>query len=98
MPNLHRLRPAPRSSSISEQLRLDAAVHGPKEIRRGVYGFAYGQDAVVLEDGGFVLSKGGDYAAAFFVGEDYAAEIVVEGVVFVEAGKVVVSRCIINPR
>jgi len=56
MPNLHRLRPSPRSSSISEQLCLDAAVHGSEEVRRGVYGLAYGQDAVVLKDGGFILA------------------------------------------
>jgi hypothetical protein len=86
MPDLDGRGASARGRRIGHELGLDAAVHGAKEERRSVDGFGHGQDAVVLENDGFGGSERVGDAPSFFVCEDDAAEIVVDGVVVVEAG------------
>lgn len=85
MANLNRLGATTGGRSVGLQLRLDAAVHGAEQIRRSIHRFADGQDAVVLQDDGFVLAESFGETATFFVREHDAAEVVVDGVVFVES-------------
>lgn len=92
MANLDSFRSTTSSRSVSGKLSLDTPVHGAEEIRRRIDRLTYGQNAVVLENDSLVLSKGFGELATFFVSENDTAEIVVDGVVFVESAGILISR------
>ena len=76
MVNLDSLSSTTSTRSVGQQLRLYATIHGPKQEGRSVYRLGHGQDAVVLEDDGFLVVKGrGDVFTLFGV-EGNAAEVV----------------------
>ena len=91
VPDLDRLDAPPRTRGIGLQLRIDAAVHRAEQIRRAIHALRHCQDAVVLQDDGFILAEGLGDAAALFVREHDPAEGVVDGVVVVEAAGVLVD-------
>ena len=49
----------------------------------GFDGLAYGEETVVLEEGGFLVAEGAGDLFAFFIGEDDAVEGGVEDVVLI---------------
>jgi hypothetical protein len=73
------------SSGVRLQLCFDTSVHGAEEVGSGIHSLTHGQDTVVLEDHSFLIAKSFCETTPFFVCEDDAAEVVVDGVVFVEA-------------
>lgn len=91
MSDLNRLGAPTSGGRIGHQLRLYAPIHGAEEIGSSIDALPDSEDAVILQDDGLLVAKGASDIAAFFVSEHDAAEIVVDGVVVVEAARVLVD-------
>lgn len=82
----------PRSSGgIGQQLRLNTPVHSAEKIRRSIDSLPDSQDTMILQDDSFILPERLGDIPAFLMRKDNAAEIVVDGVVLVEAAGVLVD-------
>ena len=73
--------PPSSSGGIGHQLRVAAFLQADEPEDGGFNGFADGQEAVVLEKGGLLVSQGAGDLLAFFCGEDDAVECRVKDVV-----------------
>lgn len=73
--------PPSSGSGVGHELRVAAFLQADEPEDGGFNGFADGQEAVVLEKGGLLVSQGVGDLPAFFGGEDDAVECRVKDVV-----------------
>lgn len=82
--DLDRLPTSSSSGGVSQQLPLEASVHGAEQESSGVDCLCGGQDAMVLQDDGFGVAEGFGDVFAFLRIEGNAAKAFIDSVILIK--------------